>query len=79
VTAALRPETHGLLSASQLVVVQAHLGHTLRDVYLQMTALGVGSMICALWLPNKEQTLGQVHPDSDEFDDDGLAVAASEL
>jgi MFS family permease len=79
VTAALRPETHGLLSAHQLVVVQAQLGHTLRDVYLQMTVLGFGSMICALWLPNKDQTLGQVPPDSDEFEDDGLAVAASEL
>ena len=55
--AALRPETHQLLTAIQLAAVQVNLGLTLRDVYLQMTLLAVGTMICALWLPNKDATL----------------------
>ena len=40
ITAALRPETHQFLSAGQLAIVQANLGHALRDVYIQMAALG---------------------------------------
>ena len=56
VTAALRPETHQFLGAGELKVVQANLGHALRDVYLMMAALGIGCMICAAWLPNKHET-----------------------
>jgi hypothetical protein len=82
VTAALRPETHHLLRPDQLAVVQVQLGHTLRDVYLQMVALGVGSMLCALWLPDKHETLAAADPedrDRDEFGDEDFATAASEL
>jgi MFS family permease len=79
VTAALRPETHALLSPDQLAVVQAQLGHTLRDVYCQLAALGLGSMLCALWLPNKHETLEVSDPDREDLEDEGLAVAASEL
>lgn len=57
ITSALRPETHSQLLASQLSAVRIHLGLTLRDVFLQVAALGVGSLICALWLPNKHATL----------------------
>ncbi len=57
IASALRPETHRLLRPEELAVVQASLGVTLCDVYLQLTLLAVGSMICALWLPNKEATL----------------------
>jgi multidrug resistance protein len=82
VTAALRPETHRFLTAGQLEMVQAHLGHALRDVYLQMAALGVGMMICTLWLPNKQETHASASESGsgqDEDADDGFAVAASEL
>jgi hypothetical protein len=57
VAAALRPETHRSLSPLELSLVQSNLGFTLRDVYLQMTMLAVGSLVCAFWLPNKHATL----------------------
>jgi MFS family permease len=80
VTAALRPETHALLNSDQLAVVQKQLGHTLRDVYLQIAALGIGSMICALWLPNKQETLASATPlDREDLAAEGLAVTAAEL
>jgi multidrug resistance protein len=79
VTAALRPETHGSLSKEQLALVQAHLGHALRDVYWQMAVLGIGTMLCALWLPNKEQTHASAAGPDDEDANKGFAVAASEL
>jgi hypothetical protein len=60
--------------------VQEQLGHTLRDVYLQMALLGVGSLVCALWLPGRKETLAAaIAPDQDDLADEGLAVAASEL
>ncbi len=51
VAAALRPETHKLLSATHLAAVQLNLGLTLKHIYLQMTLLAVGTLVCALWLP----------------------------
>ena len=42
VTAALRPETHKLLTPDQLAIVQAQLGNTLRDVYFRWPPLGSG-------------------------------------
>ena len=57
VVAALRPETHQSLSSAQLALVQSNLGLTLRDVYLQMTILGIGCLVCAFWLPDKHATL----------------------
>ena len=50
VTAALRPETHKLLTPGQLATVQGALGRSLRDVFLEMTALAVVSLACALFL-----------------------------
>jgi multidrug resistance protein len=83
VVAALRPETHEQLSNAQLTLVQASLGSTLRDVYLLLTLMGLGCLVCALWLPDRAQTLArsQLHERAvDEDDDDkGLAVAASEF
>jgi hypothetical protein len=56
------------------------LGHTLRDVYLQMALLGIGSLVCALWLPGRKETLAAATaPDQEDLADEGLAVAASEL
>jgi EmrB/QacA subfamily drug resistance transporter len=80
VTAALRPETHRFLGAGQLAMVQANLGHALRDVYLQMAALAVGSMLCAFWLPNKHETHATAAESGrEEGADEGFAVAASEM
>jgi MFS family permease len=50
VTAALRPETHRLLTPGQLHVVQEALGRSLRDVFFQMTALAVLAIICSAGL-----------------------------
>lgn len=47
VVAALRPETHALLTADQLRLVQLALGRTLRDVFLQMLGLAVVAIFCA--------------------------------
>ncbi|WP_435019039.1 MFS transporter [Tundrisphaera sp. TA3] len=47
IVAALRPETHHLLTADQLRVVQGALGVTLRDVLLQMFALAVVAVFLA--------------------------------
>ncbi len=81
VTAALRPETHLSLGAGELKVVQANLGHALRDVYLMMAALGIGCMLCAAWLPNKHETHAPASGSGtgEEDEDDGFAVAASEM
>ena len=51
VSAALRPETHALLKAGDLTLVQTNLAMTLRDVYLLITLFAVISFICAFWLP----------------------------
>jgi hypothetical protein len=53
VGAALRPETHSLLSPASLALVQSNLGISLRDVYLQMFALALGILACTAWLPGK--------------------------
>jgi hypothetical protein len=80
VVAALRPETHKNLGPGQLQVVQTNLGLTLRDVYLQITLMAAGSLICSLWLPNKQATLAHSKAQRGEsLADEGLAVAASEL
>jgi multidrug resistance protein len=80
ITAALRPETLTKLSPAQLAIVQSQLGATLRDVYLQMAALGIATMVCALWLPNKHATLAPPDvKDQDDKDDEALAVAVSEM
>ena len=50
VVAALRPETHGALSPAELALVQTSLGATLRDVFLQMIAVGVSTIIAARYL-----------------------------
>ncbi len=50
VTAALRPETHRLLTAPQLRVVQEALGLSLRDVFFEMVALAVLAIVCSVGL-----------------------------
>jgi len=53
VGAALRPETHHMLSPENLALVQVKLGVALRDVYIQMFALALGTLACTAWLPGK--------------------------
>jgi EmrB/QacA subfamily drug resistance transporter len=80
VVAALRPETHRSLSTEQLALVQLNLGHTLRDVFLQLTVLGIGCVVCAYWLPNRDETLTHSRTHERAVDEDeGLVVAASEF
>jgi MFS family permease len=80
VSAALRPETHGKLKAGELSLVQMNLGLTLRDVYILITVFAFISFICAFWLPGRRATLAATQPsEPEEFDDDGLAMAAAEL
>jgi EmrB/QacA subfamily drug resistance transporter len=80
VVAALRPETHKSLSHAQLALVQSSMGHTLRDVFLLMMVLGIGCVVCAYWLPDKDATLthSRTH-ERETADDEGLAVTASEF
>ncbi len=47
IIAALRPETHNLLTPEQLRLVQDALGRTLRDVFFQMLALAMVAILCA--------------------------------
>jgi len=80
VAAALRPETHRFLIPAQLALVQSNLGLTLRDVYLQMMFLGIGCLVCAVWLPNKHATLSHSRSHEREVpEDEALAVAAAEF
>jgi multidrug resistance protein len=80
IVAALRPETHVKLSPEQLALVQTNLGLALRDVYLMLALMGVGCLVCALWLPGLDETISrsQLHERAIS-DDEGLAVAASEF
>jgi len=58
VGAALRPETHHLLTPANLVMVQSVLGLSLRDLYIQMLVLALGTLLCTAWLPGKWATIG---------------------
>jgi multidrug resistance protein len=78
VASALRPETHALLGTDQLAMVQTNLGRALRDLYVQITALGLGSLVCCFWLPNKHATLVAATPDREDLEDKTFAVAVAE-
>ena len=75
VGAALRPETHDVLSPQQLVLVQSALGRALRDVYVQMFLLTLGTFACAVWLPSKP---GTKREPGEEDAGTELAVVAAE-
>jgi hypothetical protein len=80
VGAALRPETHLQLGTRDLALVQSGLGRALRDVYIQMFVLALGTLVCTAWLPGKSahekerspRTSAAVTPASE------LAVSGSE-
>jgi MFS family permease len=81
VGSALRPETHSELSLEHLILVQSALGRALRDVYIQMFILAVGTFFCAAWLPGKSATT-QSEPEEaspEATSSSELAVAASEV
>ena len=48
IAAALRPETHAMLTPERLAAVQAALGLSLRDVFLQMAGLAFLAVLCSL-------------------------------
>lgn len=56
VAAALRPETHASLSPQQLRVVQEALGLSLRDVFLQMSAVAALIIVCSIGLKGRKPT-----------------------
>ena len=75
IVAALRPETHALLTPGQLRLVQDALGRTLRDVFLQMFALAFLAILCATRLaPGRAVSRVESSP----APDDDLALAAME-
>ena len=57
VGAALRPETHHQLTPANLMMIQSVLGLSLRDLYIQMLVLALGTLICTAWLPGKSATI----------------------
>lgn len=59
VAAALRPETHALLSPELLSAVQKALGLSLRDVFLQMSAMAALAIVCSLGLRGGRATSHQ--------------------
>lgn len=50
VAAALRPQTHALLSSEQLRLVQDALGRSLRDVFIQMFVMTLLTIACSFGL-----------------------------
>ena len=75
IVAALRPETHGLLTPEQLRLVQDALGRTLRDVFLQMFALSLLALFCATRLA-PGRAVSRPEPSSEAEGD--LALASLE-
>ena len=57
VGAALRPETHTQLKAADLLLVQSGLGRSLRDLYIQMFVLSLGTLCCTAWLPGTREEI----------------------
>jgi MFS family permease len=78
VVAALRPETHKLLSPSQLQIVQDALGRSLRDVLLQMFVIALLAIGCSVLLEGgRAVQRGQERPEPcDAVEDLELALGA---
>jgi EmrB/QacA subfamily drug resistance transporter len=77
--AALRPETHALLSASQLQIVRSALGRSLFSLFVEMLALTLIGFECARRLPPGRAISRIEAPSAEPIEDNGLALAASEL
>lgn len=81
VTAALRPETHRLLTAPQLMVVQDALGRSLRDVFFQMFALALLAIACSVGLRGGRAVSALRDPsDGDHAPEErGIALSVAEF
>jgi len=75
IIAALRPETHDLLTPEQLHLVQDALGRTLRDVFLQMFVLAILGLLCVTRLA-PGRAVSRVEPARTQQED--LALASTE-
>ncbi|SIN81472.1 drug resistance transporter, EmrB/QacA subfamily [Singulisphaera sp. GP187] len=74
IAAALRPETHKLLTAPQLAAVQDALGRSLRDVFLQMFAMAVLACLCSFGLRGG-RAVAQGNKSSDESNLENVELA----
>jgi hypothetical protein len=78
VASALRPATHARLTPEQLHAVQDALGRSLRDLFLQMFALAVLAIICAIGLPGgRAGRKPQPEPGQDLLDEEGTALTTA--
>jgi len=79
ISSALRAETHHLLSARQLEVVQSSLGDSLWGVFLATAALAACCLLCATQLPSlaTAEAYAEADSEAEAIDRDGLVVAAS--
>ncbi len=73
VAAALRPETHRLLSSHELQVVQEALGRSLRDVFLQMFALSLLVILLSALLKAGRADAAEPTDDDREYTHDLLS------
>ena len=73
VAAALRPETHRLLSSHELQVVQEALGRSLRDVFLQMFALSLLVILLSALLKPGRADAGEQADEDSEYTHDHFA------
>jgi len=71
VAAALRPETHKLLSPAQLFAVQNALGRSLRDVFLQMFVMALLALVCSVGLRG-----GRAASRSEETSEESLEMSS---
>jgi hypothetical protein len=79
VAAALRPETHARLTPELLRIVQTALGHSLRDVFLDMVGIAALAIVCSLGLrggrAESHADAGRPHRRHAEGDELDLAAA----
>jgi MFS family permease len=79
IAAALRPETHERLTPELLLTVQTALGHSLRDVFLEMAGLASLAIVCSLGLrggrAESHADAGHLHGHPAEGDELNLAAA----
>jgi len=52
------PQIHHQLTPTNLALVQSVFGLSLRDLYIQMLVLSLGTLLCTAWLPGKWATIG---------------------
>ena len=78
VTAALRPETHHVLSGAQLRLVQVSLGQSLRDVFLEMLVIAGLAILCSIGLRGGRALSYGEKEEALAHEDEDLALAVAE-